>query len=132
MVPFRKKHPMHESAVEGVELVSGWADGLEDLLSKQTGLSRKEARQLLASRERIPANTIANLINYRTRGIKSVTERVYNKLRTAFIREFKAEIARLEHSITLAEQSGRCLPPHEIAAAEALVAKARRLAGESS
>ena len=130
MVPFQKKQTMNDAtSSDGVTQAAGRANCLEGLLSEQTGLPRKEARRALASRERIPANTIGNLINHQTRGIKSITEHVYNKLRLAFIREFRAEISRLEHSISLAEQSGRCLSPDEIAAAEALVAKARQLSG---
>lgn len=86
----------------------------------------KEAREIVARRAGISPGTLENLRNGR---LKQIAAHVYGSLRGLVIRELEAEIARLEHELTVARQTSVRPDDDAIFAAAAQLAAARQLIG---
>lgn len=90
------------------------------------GLSIPEARSAVASRLGIGLGTFENLVRER---VKRVDAFVRDRLQALLIRELEAEIARLNHELEMARQSGAHPASEQMGEIEAHLAAARSLLG---
>jgi len=101
-----------------------WARDLEDRERIRTGLPLAKARGIIARKIGIPAGTLETLRNGRRKGICAWA---FDRLRSAVLNELQAEIARCQHEIHIARQTGVDPRSPEMDALARAVERARSL-----
>lgn len=112
------------TAYTDVDAAQKYARALENGEAQRLGLPVRQARAHVARRLRSSPGFLQNLRNNR---IKRVPSWLMDKLKEAFIAELNTEIARLEHEIHLARQTGSSADSDEIFAAQAQVEAAKKI-----
>lgn len=118
------QQPMN--AFTDVELAQRFARQLEEGEAKAVGSSIQGARKRVAQRISASPGFLENLRRGR---IKTIPSYLMQKIREAMIAELQNEIARCEHEINLARQTGARNSDDEILAAAAQVAAAKKILG---
>ena len=113
------------SAVASVETAARLSRALEDKASKQHGLNLVDARELIADKTKVSANTLANLRREPPRLGEVAAAWVTQRLAGFMIRTLEAEIARAEHDLAIYRRLAHRHDADEIFAAEAEVERLR-------
>ena len=123
---FEKSIPMN--AISDISTVNRFTKALEDSEARRLGINTATARERIAQRIGISPSTLHNLRRLRT---KVVPNWLMEKVRSELVAVLQLEIARLEHEIQLARQTGLGNRDDALIAAETQLAKAREtLMGE--
>ncbi len=88
------------------------------------GLSLTTARQALARKLKIGHGTLERLVRGR---VKRIDASIRDRLQALLVRELEGEIARLQHDLEIARQSGAHLASLEVGEVETHLAAARAL-----
>ena len=80
-----------------------WTEALERLVAKREGVSRTEARPIVARRAGVPTGKLYSLARGR---LKDVSNSVLKGIGGALIRELQYELARIEHDYQVHTQIG--------------------------
>lgn len=118
-VPRRTRTTMQGQSMSSVAI----ARKLEEFERDRAG-SKPAARRNLAGKLKIGIGTLENIIRDR---VKSVDERVRDRLQALLVEEYKAEITRLTHELEIARQSGVHLDSDQVGEIEAHLHEARAL-----
>ena len=86
--------------------------------------NKRMARQSLATKLRVGAGTVENLVRGR---VKRIDAAVRDRLQALLIRELETEIVRLSHELQVARQCGNHLASDQIGAVEAHLEAARMM-----
>lgn len=97
----RTNNPM--SAAANAELAQEWAERMERRESARSGLPLKEARPIVARRIGVAPGTLENLRRGR---IKDPRKSLFDRLKSAMVRELEAEMRAHEHEIQILKQIG--------------------------
>jgi hypothetical protein len=114
------------NAFTDVELARRFARQIEEREARAFGVGAGQAR--INTARRIGASP-GFLENLRRGRIKSIPSYLMQKIREAMIDELQEEIARCEHEIALARQTGSRATDNEILAAQAQVEAAKKILG---
>jgi transcriptional regulator with XRE-family HTH domain len=114
------------TAEASVDRAREWSTLLENREAFRTGRSLKEARKEVARREGVSPGTLENLRRGR---LKTIATHWYERLRGALIRELMMEVRRLEHEITILNQTGVDPRSDEVASVVADLARVRQALG---
>ncbi len=109
------------TAVESVREAREWAELLELNEVRRTGLTRADARSIVARKVGVPASKLYSLWRNRLKDTGSWKDR----LRAAVVRELQSELARLSHEQALIAQTGVDPRSNETAANLADIASVR-------
>ncbi len=112
------------TAYTDVSTAQKFARILENSEAQRLGLPVRQARARVAQRLRSSPGFLQNLRNNR---IKRVPSWLMDKLKEAFIAELTTEIARLEHEIHLARQTGAGADCNEVFEAQAQIEAAKKI-----
>jgi hypothetical protein len=86
--------------------------------------TKQAARERLADKLKIGVGTLENIIRAR---VKSVDERIRDRLQALLVSELEAEIGRLQHELEMARKGAFVLGAEHIGQVEAHLAQARSL-----
>jgi hypothetical protein len=86
--------------------------------------NKQAARERLADKLKIGVGTLENIIRAR---VKSVDERIRDRLQALLVSELEAEIGRLQHELEMARKGAFVLGAEHIGQVEAHLAQARSL-----
>lgn len=103
-----------------------WVIRIERRESDRSGLPLSDARKVAARKAGIAPGTLENLRKGR---VKRVAVSVFERLRTAVIRDLQNEIVRCTHELEMARQCGLDPRSSDVAALEAAICAAERLIG---
>jgi hypothetical protein len=112
------------NAVADMETVHRFARALEDAEARRLGVRISEARISLARRLRTSPGTLENIRRLRT---KIVPNWLMARIKSEFVLVLQSEIARLEHDIAIARQTGAHHSDHDLQAAQAQVVAAKEI-----
>jgi hypothetical protein len=112
------------NAIADIEAVNRFARVVEDAEAKKLGVRIAEARITLARRLRTSPGTLENIRRLRT---KMVPNWLMARIKAEFVSVLQAEIARLEHEITVANQTGAHHSDDALQAAQAQVVAAKEI-----
>lgn len=116
------------NAVSDIEAVHRFARTIEDAEARRLGVRISEARISLARRLRTSPGTLENIRRLRT---KIVPNWLMARIKAEFVSVLQNEIARLEHEIHIAKQTGLHHSDDALQAAESQVVAAREILKES-
>jgi hypothetical protein len=91
---------------------------------RQRAGPKEAARRSLADKLKIGVGTLENIIRAR---VKSVDERIRDRLQALLVSELEAEIGRLQHELEMARKGAFVLGAEHIGQVEAHLAQARSL-----
>jgi hypothetical protein len=91
---------------------------------RQRAGTKEAARRSLADKLKIGVGTLENIIRAR---VKSVDERIRDRLQALLVSELEAEIGRLQHELEMARKGAFVLGAEHIGQVEAHLAQARSL-----
>ena len=80
------------------EAARRWAGELEERGARRSGVSRVQARRIVARRTGLAPGTLENIKNRRTKGVRGW---VLGVLQAAYVREIENEIARLSDELDM-------------------------------
>lgn len=112
------------NAIADIETVHRFARVIEDAEAKKLGVRIAEARITLARRLRTSPGTLENIRRLRT---KIVPHWLMARIKAEFVSVLQAEITRLEHEITIANQTGAHHSDHALQAAQTQMVAAREI-----
>lgn len=98
---------------------------LEEFERDRAG-GKHAARRNLAGKLKVGIGTLENIIRDR---VKSVDEKIRDRLQALLVEEYKAEITRLTHELEIARQGGARLDSDQVGEIEAHLEQARSLLG---
>jgi hypothetical protein len=116
--------PNSMNAMADVEIAGRYARAIEDSEARRLGVRIPMARRNLADRIGVSPGTLRNLRKF---NIKAVPAWLMARIRAEFVAILQTEIAKLEHEITIARQTGADYRDDDLAAAQAQVVAARAL-----
>lgn len=108
------------------EAARRWAGELEEREARRSGVSRLQARRIVARRTGLAPGTLENIKNRRTKGVRGW---VLGVLQAAYVREIENEIARLSHELDMVRLGVLASDGDEILEMEAQRAALRELVG---
>lgn len=112
------------NAVSDIETVHRFARTIEDAEAEKLGVRVSEARKILARRLRTSPGTLENIRRLRT---KIVPNWLMARIKAEFVSVLQAEINRLEHEITIANQTGAHHSSDALQAAQAQMVAAKEI-----
>jgi hypothetical protein len=112
------------NAVADIEAVHRFARAIEDVEARRLGVRVSEARKVLARRMRTSPGTLENIRRLRT---KIVPHWLMARIKAEFVSVLQAEITRLEHEITIANQTGAHHSDDALQAAQTQVVAAKEI-----
>jgi hypothetical protein len=111
------------TAAPAFEKARDYALALEGL-GRSRGLKKDQARRWIAQRARTGFGTIDNIIRER---VKTVDEKIRDKLQALLVPELEKEIARLTNVLAAARRGGGVLAAANVRKVQACLAEARSL-----
>jgi hypothetical protein len=112
------------NAIADIEAVHRFARAVEDAEARKLGVRISEARVSLARRLRTSPGTLENIRRLRT---KVVPNWLMARIKAEFVSVLQAEINRLEHEITVANQVGSHHSDDVLQAAQAQMVAAKEI-----
>lgn len=112
------------NAIADIEAVHRFARAVEDAEARKLGVRISEARVSLARRLRTSPGTLENIRRLRT---KVVPNWLMARIKAEFVSVLQAEINRLEHEITIANQTGSHHSDDVLQAAQAQMVAAKEI-----
>lgn len=112
------------NAVSDIEAVHRFARTIENAEAKRLGVKIPVARKVIARRLRTSPGTLENIRRMRT---KIVPNWLMARIKAEFVSVLQQEIARLEHEICIAKQTGAHHSDSALQEAETQVVAAREI-----
>ena len=109
-------------AENDVSIAEDWAEMLELAEARRAGISRAEARPIVARKIGVPEGKLYSLSRHR---LKDISHGQFKKLGLGIIQDLQGDLARVEHELHIATQIGTRLDSGEVFELEARRQKIR-------